>query len=62
MGIVDTLLGKVLGNKADRDLKEIQPIVDQIIEVYPDIKKLSDDGLRNKTFEIKGSALDIGIP
>ena len=53
MSIVDKFLGKFLGNKADRDLKEIQPIVDQIIEVYPEIAKLSDDDLRNRTFEIK---------
>ncbi|MCK4920803.1 MAG: preprotein translocase subunit SecA [Bacteroidales bacterium] len=53
MGIVDTLLGKFLGNKTERDLKEIQPIVDQILDVYPDIEKLSDNELREKTFEIK---------
>ncbi|MCF8379661.1 MAG: preprotein translocase subunit SecA [Bacteroidales bacterium] len=53
MGIVNSLLGKFLGNKADRDLKEIQPVVDKILEIYPSIKALSDDELRNKTFSIK---------
>lgn len=53
MSIVNSLLGKFLGNKADRDLKEIQPVVDKIIEIYPSIKVLSDDELRNKTLSIK---------
>ncbi len=53
MSIVDKVLGKFLGNKADRDLKEIQPRVDQILEVYPEIVKLSNDELRQKTLEIK---------
>ena len=53
MSIVDKVLGKFLGNKADRDFKEIQPVVDQILEVYPEILKLSNDELRKKTLEIK---------
>ena len=44
---------KLFGNKSQRDLKEITPYVNKIREVYPSIKKLSNDELRAKTEEIK---------
>ena len=47
------LLGKIFGNKATRDLKAIQPLVDQVLEIYPQIQALSHDELRAKTEEIK---------
>ncbi len=53
MSIVDKVLGKFLGNKADRDLKEIQPMLAKILSVYPEIEKLSNDELRRKVIEIK---------
>lgn len=53
MGLVDTFLGKILGNKADRDLKEIQPRVDRILEIYPEIQALSNDELRNRSSALK---------
>jgi preprotein translocase subunit SecA len=46
-------LSKLFGNKAQRDLKEVNPYVDKIKAVYPSIEKLSDDELRAKTEEIK---------
>lgn len=48
------ILSKLLGgNKASRDRKEIQPIVDQVLAVYPTIEALSNDGLRAKTKELQ---------
>ncbi len=47
------LLSKLFGNKATRDMKEIKPVVDSVLAVYPDIQKLSNDELRAKTDEIK---------
>ena len=44
---------KLFGNKAQRDLKEIQPYIDQIKAVYPSIEALSIDELRSKIDEIK---------
>jgi len=52
MGFND-LLKKVFGNKAQRDLKEIEPFVASIKSVYDDIKKLSNDELRNLTEQLK---------
>ena len=46
-------IGKLFGNKATRDMKEIKPWVDKIKAVYPEIAKLSNDELRAKTEELK---------
>ena len=48
MGIND-FLKKLFGNKSQRDLKEIQPYVDRVNEVYPEIAALSNDELRART-------------
>ncbi|MBE6229322.1 MAG: preprotein translocase subunit SecA [Bacteroidales bacterium] len=47
-------LKKMFGSKADRDLKEIQPILSKILEAYKKIDILSDDDLRAETLKIKG--------
>ena len=46
-------LSSVFGNKATRDIKAIKPIVEKILEVYPEIQKLDNDALRAKTLEIR---------
>ena len=53
MGLFDKILGSFVGNKADRDMKAIQPYVDKVNEVYESIKTLSNDELRAKTNELK---------
>ena len=35
-------IGKLFGNKATRDMKEIKPWVDRVKAVYPEISKLSN--------------------
>ena len=52
MGFND-FLGKILGNKSQRDLKEITPYVDKIKAVYSEIVSLSNDELRARTETIK---------
>ena len=47
------ILQSLFGNKSSRDMKLIQPLVEKVKEVYPDIQKLSNDRLRAKTNEIK---------
>jgi preprotein translocase subunit SecA len=44
-----SFIKKMLGTKSDKDIREITPILNKIKEVYPDIEKLSNDGLRQKT-------------
>ncbi|HOI00056.1 MAG TPA: preprotein translocase subunit SecA [Bacteroidales bacterium] len=43
------LLGKLFGNKSDRDLKALRPMADEIARAYPDISQLSNDELRART-------------
>ncbi len=52
MGFND-ILKKLFGNKAQRDLKEIEPHVEKIKLAYGKIKNLTNDELRAKTEEIK---------
>lgn len=52
MGFSD-LLSKLFGNKAQRDQREIQPIVNKIKDVYPSIQKLSNDELRERTRSVR---------
>ena len=44
---------KMLGNKSERDVKEIQPIVEKTLEIYPTLKDLSNDELRAMTGDFK---------
>ena len=46
-------ISKLIGNKATRDMKEIQPWVNKIKAAYPEIEKLDNDALRAKTEELK---------
>ncbi len=55
-------LKAMFGDKSSRDMKLIQPLVDKVKEVYPEIKKLSNDELRAKTKEIQKYVQDSAIP
>ena len=46
-------LGKLFGSKSDRDIKLIQPIVEQIKTEYDKLGSLSHDELRSKTIAFK---------
>ena len=46
-------MSSIFGNKSSRDMKEIQPWVNKIKAVYPEIAKLDNDALRAKTQELK---------
>ncbi|MDL2213786.1 preprotein translocase subunit SecA, partial [Bacteroides sp. OttesenSCG-928-N06] len=46
-------ISKLIGNKASRDMKEIQPWVNKIKATYPEIEKLDNDALRAKTQELR---------
>lgn len=49
----NSFLSKLFGNKSTRDLKEIQPIIDQIHALEPEMKTLTPDQLREKIFEVR---------
>ena len=52
MGFVD-FLKSLFGSKSDRDLREIRPVLDSILAIYPTLEKLSHDELRAKIDEVK---------
>ena len=52
---LNAFLSSIFGNKATRDIKEIRPIVEQVLAVEPQIKSLSNDELRSKIDEIKAN-------
>ena len=63
MGFVD----KVFGTHSEREVKRVLPIVDRIEALRPDMMKLSDSELRNKTPEFRkrlenGETLDDILP
>ncbi len=55
---LNAFLSSIFGNKATRDIKEIRPIVEQVLAVEPQIKSLSNDELRSKVDEIKANLQD----
>src|ERR1041384_606285 len=54
----DKFLTKIFGSSNQRYLKTIQPLVDQINQLEPEIKKLSDDELRARTATFKAQVQD----
>ena len=44
---------KMFGSKADRDLKQLQPILNKVLEAYKTVDVLSDDELRAKSAELR---------
>jgi preprotein translocase subunit SecA len=63
MGILD----KLFGSYSEREVKRINPIVDKIMSLEGEMEKLSDEALKNKTFEFKerlakGETLDDILP
>ncbi|WP_278997346.1 preprotein translocase subunit SecA [Prevotella disiens] len=54
------LMRSLFGDKSTRDMKLIQPFVNKVKEVYPQIKELSNDDLRAKTKEIQQFVQDAG--
>jgi len=46
---------KIFGSKHDKDIKKIQPLVDEINEIYATFASLSDDQLRAKSQTLKSS-------
>jgi len=52
--MIGSLIKKIVGSKNERELRRIQPLVDKISQLEPNISPLSDDQLQAKTFEFKG--------
>ncbi|HEY5470584.1 MAG TPA: preprotein translocase subunit SecA [Bacteroidales bacterium] len=58
MSIINNILGLFLGNKYEKDIKEINPYIEKIHLAYEKLKDLSNDGLRERTDELRKEILD----
>lgn len=61
------ILKKILGSHHEREMKQLQPILDKINHLEPEIQKLDDKALRAKTDEFrmrwkKGASLEDLLP
>ena len=52
MGFAD-IFKRIFGTKAERDLKQLQPVLAKVLEAYGTIDSLSDDELRAKSAELR---------
>ncbi len=62
-----SLASKIFGTHSEREIKRIKPIVKKIVNLRPEMMKLSDEELRGKTDEFKkrvkdGESLDSILP
>jgi len=65
--MIGSLIKKIVGSKNERELRRIQPLVERVNQLEPEISPLSDDQLRGKTSEFKervgrGEPLDEILP
>src|SRR5436309_4890485 len=59
--MIDTIVKRIVGSKNDREIKKIQPVVEQINALEPRISSLTDQELQAKTAEFR-QRLDNGEP
>jgi len=60
---LDSILSFFIGSKHDRDVKKLKPVVDRINHFEPEMQKLTDEQIKEKTSEFrsrlqKGESLD----
>src|SRR5919109_4275508 len=65
--MLGAIIKKIVGSKNERELKRLWPIVERIGSLEPELAKLSDDQLRDKTNQFKeraarGESLDALLP
>ncbi|HEY8712990.1 MAG TPA: hypothetical protein VIM68_08955, partial [Thermoanaerobaculia bacterium] len=51
--MIEKVLTTIFGSKHERDVKRMLPVVAQINALEPTISKLTDEGLRAKTAELR---------
>ncbi len=53
LGFFTKTVKKIVGSKSERDIKEIQPLLDATLKEYDKLQDISNDALRAKTQEFK---------
>ena len=62
MSIIDSILNVFLGDKGKKDVKEVSPIVESILNEENQIAKISNDELRSITAKFKTEIKDLEKP
>jgi preprotein translocase subunit SecA len=67
LAAVSSVIKKIVGSKNERELKRIQPLVEKINSLEPEMVQLSDEQMREKTVQFrervaKGESLDSILP
>jgi preprotein translocase subunit SecA len=57
--LITDIIKKVFGTKHERDLKKINPLVDEINQIVPTLKDLSQEDLIKKTEEFRAGAKEV---
>lgn len=52
--MIKNIFYKVTGDPNEKEIKRLQPIVEEINELEPEYQKLSDEELAHKTEEFRG--------
>ena len=58
MTFINKILGTFLGNKSDRDIREVTPMLEKIKIEYERISRFSNDDLRAETFRLKETIME----
>ncbi|HHI88163.1 MAG TPA: preprotein translocase subunit SecA [Candidatus Cloacimonetes bacterium] len=56
--MIKRVLKKIFGTQFDREVKKIQPVVDEINRIYAELSSLSEEELKHKTVEFKEKIQD----
>ena len=62
MSLIDSILNIFLGDKGKKDVKEVTPIVNSILEIEDNLKDISIDELRGITIQFKEEISKIKSP
>ncbi|MFN2314791.1 MAG: preprotein translocase subunit SecA, partial [Bacteroidales bacterium] len=58
MDIFNNLLSNLFGNKSARDIKEVAPLLNKVLEAYKKVRPLSNDELRQLSVTLKQTIKD----
>ena len=56
------VISKLFGSKADRDMKQVKPVLAKILACYEQIDKLSNDGLRERSAALRAKMVETEAP
>ncbi len=56
------IIGKLFGTKADRDMKQVKPILDKILAGYDSIDSLTNDELRARSAALRDKLREVEAP